>query len=184
MDIFSKYSIFVKLGKRRLVFMLLFGLSFIWCSMIVITLVGHFYPKYYELALIHFNYYSTMSLLPMLVSSIGLFGLFLVGRESSSKMISNIITVFAPSSFGVYLLHCHPLVKDDYIWRIFGCPNWFLSDTLSFVLRMLGSVLAIFVVSLMIDQVRIRMLEKPLLKSGWFNNVCNTVDSIINGLFI
>lgn len=92
----------------------------------------------------------------IILSGLFLF-IFFSKMNVSNKKVKNIIKLFSPAAFGVYLIHLHPL-----IWRgIFrGFSVSFLKHN---VLVMLGeiflSALLIYIVCTVIDMIRIRIFN-------------------------
>ena len=174
-----RFKVLERISRKQLLLMVIVGISFIWTTMIIITLLGNRIVALHSLATEHFNYYSTMSLIPMLIIGIGFFGLFLKARPLFGELFRSLINYIAPSAFGIYLIHCHPLLKNDVIWELFDCPNWFYDRNIFFVLKMVGTIVVIIVASVIIDQLRIRLIEKPILNSKIYVKMCNRIDSII-----
>ncbi len=96
------------------------------------------------------NFYPYNSLF-ILAASVCVF-LFVLKREiKAPAWLSKVILFASSGTFGVYLLHEHNLLK--YRW-----PKWFgvekVSVTPLFLLHLIGTILAIFVIGILIDFVR------------------------------
>ncbi len=76
---------------------------------------------------------------------------------------STFINAVAASTFGVLLIHANSDIMRQWLW-VDLCQNveWYSSPYMP--LHAIGCVFAIYAVCVLIDQVRIRVLEKPMLK--------------------
>ena len=73
------------------------------------------------------------------------------------------INIVAASTFGVLLIHANSDTMRQWLWKdMLDCVGHYGSTLMP--LFAVGSVLLIFVVCVVIDQLRIRMVEKPFLK--------------------
>ncbi|MBE5847869.1 MAG: acyltransferase [Lachnospiraceae bacterium] len=90
-----------------------------------------------------------------LVSSVLLFLVF-ENLELSNEKIGRSICFLAEGSFGVYLIHEHSTLR--YLW-----PQWFCVDKMAhtplFVLHLLGTAAAIYLIGALIDYVRRKLFE-------------------------
>ena len=77
---------------------------------------------------------------------------------------SNIINFIASSTLGIYLIHDNYLIR-HWIWREFFPNNQYLYSNL-LILHCIAKVIGIFVVCIIIDKLRIYLIEKPLSKYG------------------
>ena len=96
------------------------------------------------------NFYPYNSLF-IFIASVCLFLFALKHETKAPKWLASVILFASQGTFGVYLLHEHKLLR--YLW-----PKWFnveaVSGTPLFILHLLGTILAIFVVGILIDFVR------------------------------
>ena len=87
-------------------------------------------------------------------------------RIPQSKVINRI----AQSCFGVLLIHANSDAMRQWLWKdILNVEGQYRSD--NYVWYSLLSVLSIYIICTMIDQLRIIFIEKPLFnymdKQGW-----------------
>ncbi len=91
--------------------------------------------------------------------TITLAAFFLVYSFSKAKfnaVINKIISVLTPLSFGVYLIHCHPIVFS----RMQGSFTWILQKPTFFgLLSVLGISFSIFSVCLLLDWIRFLLFK-------------------------
>lgn len=72
------------------------------------------------------------------------------------------INTIAASMFGVLLIHANSATMRQWLWKdVLRVPEYFYSN--HFILHALLSVLAVFIVCVIIDQIRIRYIEKYYL---------------------
>ena len=92
--------------------------------------------------------------------TIVLCAIFLVNifyKMKIGKKGAKIISVLAPLSFGVYLIHCHPIIMNNFIDNSFA---WIANEPLYYALPLvLGVAFAIFAACLVIDKVRLTLFN-------------------------
>ena len=108
------------------------------------------------------------------------FGLFLIFRKLDCDKFSKFICIPASTTFGIYLLHDNPLIK-EYIWKtlsiLLPCSHNIVINVGSCFLK----VIIIFFFGMIIELIRqvIFNLTKLERLSSWidsiFNNVCNKI---------
>lgn len=76
---------------------------------------------------------------------------------------SKAINFLASSVVGIYLLHEHPSWRDIIWQRVFSSAAYY--NTAWLILWALGSVLALFVVCIIVDKLRYYLLERPLFSA-------------------
>lgn len=77
---------------------------------------------------------------------------------------SRVINTFAASTFGVLLIHANSDTMRKWLWQtVLNVKGMFYESTGMVILHAVLSVAVIFTVCVMIDQVRIRTVEKVLL---------------------
>ncbi len=76
---------------------------------------------------------------------------------------SKIINTIAASTFGVLLIHANSNAMRKWLWQDL-LDNVGMYQSKYMVLHAIGSVLAIFIICVIIDHMRIQLLEKPLFK--------------------
>ncbi len=198
--VFSVYTTFFQRDKTG--FRLSGGYSFIWLALLYI--IGCWLKKcripekikkkkalilLVFFVLIPFIYSVVSGFLPFvldiyLIDYVSIFTLgtaiFLVilfSQIKAPKPLCNIIKFFSPAAFGVYLIHEHPYIKNHIITDKF----LFIADASiwKIPLLVLGSALAIFILCLLIDRVRLFAFEK--LKLNYIAvMIC---DKLLNWMF-
>lgn len=92
----------------------------------------------------HYNF------VPVLIASLALFGLFRQIRLQESKT-TKLICFISPATFGVYLIHEHMGISRRWTEWLVGTPSAHLGG---YLIQMVESVLAVFVVCAGIDLLR------------------------------
>jgi hypothetical protein len=73
---------------------------------------------------------------------------------------SKAINTIASSTFGVLLIHAHSDAMRRWLWRdTLKCVRHYKSP-----LYAIGSVILVFCICILIDQLRIRLIEKPFFR--------------------
>ena len=103
-------------------------------------------------------YFRDMNKFPMLLCSLAMFLTFSKLSIKNNKHINNI----ALTMFGVYLIHDNPLVRNALWINIFKNQEYINSKFL--ILHAITAILSVFVVCIVIDYIRIIIIEKPLFK--------------------
>ena len=118
----------------------------LFCESVTMRFLGE--PK----TIFHFVGYTSPT---MVIAAISLLFVFMNSRVPE-KMIG-FISTFSPAAFGVYLIHTHWYVWDNFIGDRFR----FLADfnVLLMIIGILGCAGIIFFVCLLIDWVRLRVFE-------------------------
>lgn len=89
----------------------------------------------------------------------------------NQRIKSRFVNTISASMFGVYLIHDNSLVR-YYLWNdLFANSKWQGSQFL--YMHAIVTVCTVFLVCILIDQIRVHLLEKPL-----FRAVGNTVDRL------
>lgn len=107
-----------------------------------------------------------------LTTSVGVFMFFKNLNIKNSVFINTI----SASTFGVLLIHANSLDMHQWLWNSFFKNSTYYNTKLIYT-HAIGSVLLVFVICIMIDIVRIRFIEKPVLQKittyKWFTNLQN-----------
>lgn len=98
--------------------------------------------------------------------------LLICSKIKLAGKVTKLITILAPLAFGIYLVHTHPLVWTYILKDRFSLYTTFLP--IVFVLSVLGTALAIWVVCILIDAVRF-----SIFKGLKVNNICRFVEDKI-----
>lgn len=105
-----------------------------------------------------------------LTTSVGVFMFFKNLNIKNSVFINTI----SASTFGVLLIHANSLDMHQWLWNSFFKNSTYYNTKLIYT-HAIGSVLLVFVICIMIDIVRIRFIEKPVLQKittyKWFTNL-------------
>lgn len=105
----------------------------------------------------HWGPYTKIRILIEPFAALSCFMIAVCHNPFSSKLINRI----AGSVLGIYLIHDNPLVR-KFIWTMWY-PNLDYLNTWYFPLFMIGKVILVFLLCLVIDQLRIRFIE-PYMK--------------------
>ena len=123
-------------------------------SAIALSLLGTKFGALSEYAL----YFVSIDRLPVFLASIALF----LGFKNLKMKSSKVVNTISATMFGVYLIHEHFLLRNVLWQRIFRNTEYIDSPYL--VVHALAAIVSIFVVSVLVDLLRIKLLEKPLFK--------------------
>ncbi len=104
---------------------------------------------------------------------------FLWFKNMSIKQ-SKTINAIGGSTFGVLLIHANSDAMRTWLWKdTVDCVGHYMLPLGRLVLFSVGIVLAVFLVCNLIDQLRVRFLEKPLFK--WYDHkTAGKIDYLIN----
>ena len=91
---------------------------------------------------------------------------------------SKIINLMGASTFGVLLIHANSDAMRQWLWKNTLQNTEFFTSPYLWIHAIL-SVLIIFIICVIIDQIRIRYIEKPFFNTKLFNNVCNKIESLL-----
>lgn len=149
----KKYDIkFFEKNTTKLAVLIL-SVLFVWGSTIICKAVGAEDPFYFVWPM-----YKT----PIVVLAIFLFDFILRFKNIKLKSVaSEVITYIGGSVFGVYLIHMSAICSLFY-------KEWFKNGSVyrtnHLIIHLLVTVLIIFMSCAFVDFIRIKLLEKPLLK--------------------
>lgn len=99
------------------------------------------------------------------IASIGLFLVFMPKKNVEQETSSSLLQIISGATFGVYLIHEH--VNLRYLW-----PTWFQSaefatkPILEFALHMIGTVGIVFLVCILVDILRSKLMSIGTLMKG------------------
>ena len=121
-------------------------------SILFIRFINILFNK--DLSLYHFTW--GMDRINVVVASISLFMWFKGLNLKDNKVIASL----SSASFGVYLLHVGT-------WKL--CFNVLFNDTATYdtpwmIVQMLGSALLIYSAAVVVDKIRVDLVEKPFIK--------------------
>ncbi len=75
------------------------------------------------------------------------------------------INTMAESCFGVLLIHAQSDAMRKFLWQeLLRCPESYQLPAAKLLLHAFGSVLGVFLICTVLDQLRIRLLERPLFR--------------------
>ncbi len=78
------------------------------------------------------------------------------------KAFKKFVSVFAPASFGVYLIHTHPLIWERIMGNRFS--NYIEHPPIFFLLCVLGTSIVVLLICSLIDIIRIKLFEMLKMK--------------------
>ncbi len=126
----------------------------VWSLIIIIMQFGN------KIGIKDTQYFNDFNSPIVLIQSISIFLIFKNIDIKSSKFINSI----GKSTLAVYLIHEHPIIY-PIIWKdIFKSEVYYNSSTMLFLLNILLSVGIVFIVSIVIDKIRIVLIEKKIFK--------------------
>lgn len=90
---------------------------------------------------------------------------------------NKLINTVGASTFGVLLIHANSDAMREWLWKdTVDCVGHYYLPTFQMILYFCGCVLLIFTICVIIDIVRIKIIEKPFLK--WFDRKYNNKNQI------
>lgn len=105
-----------------------------------------------------FPYFANGSKLPMLMLSVSLFLLFANKKCYRSHLFNRI----AATTFGIYLIHDHPLVR-NFLWKEFF-NNSLINSSSSLIISVFFSILFVFAICSIIDFLMTIGIINPIMK--------------------
>lgn len=107
------------------------------------------------------NILFTYNSLITLISSASLFHIF-KNIYIKDEKLSRVILYISPSTFGVYLIHLHPEIK-DWFWIDIVNPmkydNWLI-----LIGHFIATVISVYFFCTALDVIRIKTIEKPIIR--------------------
>lgn len=149
-------------GMATLGGVLLFGISLLY------TKLG--FDKYITV-------YNTMTTVPMLLLTISSFLFF---RDLKIDNNNKIIPFFASSAFAVYLIHINRYFRVYLFNNILHIQDFYDSNTLLLAGYILIASIIIYISCSIIDFIRRKLLEEPLFKLKFLDNLFDKIDNNIN----
>lgn len=143
-----------EIKKDRLLIIYILSITFIIISVVVIDIMGYGDINIASNA----RYFSRMEKLPTFIASLAIFEFF---RNLKIKQ-SKIINLIASTTFGVYLIHDHYLMR-KFIWIDMFQNNYYKDNPKLLVFAALAIIIVFFICGL-IELIRINTLEKYLIK--------------------
>jgi len=146
--IFLIMGYYKKYGKKSINYKLLFVLSMLWMiiSAVFIVLIADIFNN--EGILKYATFWMKGESLPMIFAAISLTVVFIEKSIVNNKKINSI----AEGSFDIYLIHMNHFV---YLWlwnTLAPIKNYYTTN--SFIFRLFGSTLSIFIITLVIGKIR------------------------------
>ena len=130
-------------------------------KVVIYLLSSHFLGKaIYSNLLFRYNVFFVF------MSSLFLFGFFR-NITIKSVVVGRVVAIFAPATFGVYLIHLAPSLK-DWLWKEVINPVRF-NNVLVLLVNYLVVVLCVFLICSFLEMLRQRILEKSRIVQACFN---------------
>lgn len=146
-----KYPINLLNNRKFLIIAFIVCNILVWASIVLSVWLP--YTKYYFVA--------DSNKIMALLTSVIMFCLFKNIDIGSNKVINTI----ASSVFGVLLIHANSDAMRKFLWQdVVRCTDYYNVGLGKLVLHSVFSVVAIFIICVLIDQIRINLLEKPLFR--------------------
>lgn len=140
-------------------------------SCILLFLIFHL-VKYLNIPSYSADYFYSYHFILVLIASVSLF-LFFKNLKIKSDLLNKVILFLAPLTFGVYLIHENPLVRNR-LWG--GVVRRLLTDQFSEVL-VISIGLCIYIICSMIDYIR-GLIFKPINKKILNSKVLNKIETL------
>lgn len=144
-----------------------------WLLLFMLRILRIIYPDNYPIAFLNDISGDESSILNL----IGGYSLFLF-FNSIQIPTNKIINYIAKTTFGILLIHDHNFFRAPLWNRIVNAPDWYYDNY--FVFDILITVILIFVICMIIDLIRIHLLERPIFKWKIMLNICGKIDRKIN----
>lgn len=141
-----------KLSRRQLVAGIILPLFLLFASGIAIDFVSQIAPGSFGMAHSFARFFGSVSPL-QLIPALSIIELCVVSKPRDSWIINKV----ASAVFGVYLLHCHPLLI-SFIWDEVVDGNQFVHSGFVFIYG-IGVSLVIFVIGILFDFIRQFLFE-------------------------
>ena len=135
-------------------------LSFVLIVLCAASVVGGTYAGVrFEISKLTYFFVSDSNKFLAFCTGFCLFNFFRTVKIKQSKIINTI----AASTFGVLLIHANSETMRKWLWRdVLDNAGHYGSRLMP--LHAIGSVICVFVICVLIDQLRIRLIEKPFFK--------------------
>lgn len=137
----KKYHFFLSIKRNRIIF---------WTSYCMIFISVYIFMRWsvtrdnFDRIIMFANEFSIL----VLASSISLFCIFVLKESKWNKCINEI----AGTTFGIYLIHMHPMIKDSFWENIFKCSAWMESSF--YAIFSIISIGLVFIGGFLIEETR------------------------------
>lgn len=84
----------------------------------------------------------------------------------------------AVSTFGVLLIHDHGFFRAPLWHQVVKAPNWYYAD--SYLLKLISWTVIIFMLCAVIDMVRVKLIEEPLMKTTFTKQLISKMTEVWN----
>lgn len=170
----KKYDITIFKNKNyRNILLSISIFLFIYLSQVICIFLG----SKIEMLKLGTSYLRTQNSFFMIMLSIFIFMIF---KNMNTKKHSKFILLLSKASFGVYLFHDNPYFK-GILWKdILKTEHFYYQNIIVLIIHIIFSVILIYVIGTIIDMIREKMIEKPIMKIEKINAICNKFDSYIN----
>lgn len=160
----------ITMSKKRLV--IIFGLSWliIFASELIFTLYGKTDLPMSELVYEKKSFFINMYTVPILICSLSMFLFF----KQLNIRYCKTINMLAQGTLGVYLLHGHPAVKTNFFEKFFAFSTF--ESKSWYVLYVVLIAITTWLICTLIDLVRIKLLEKKIVKTKWYQVLTSWID--------
>ena len=143
----------IKIEKEKTRTLLLFTIFFIIINLELVFLIEHL-TRLNIIRSIPNTFFYDMNKLPILIISLFIFLVFKKLNINQSKIINTI----SSATFGIYLIHDHPIIR-QFIWRdTFKVA--LISEDKYFIPYCLGTILIVFIVCCVIELIRKTTIER------------------------
>lgn len=144
-------------------------------SLIGIILISYFTQRFYISRAIEYDYNSITRLssnnsLMLVICAYSLYMVFDKKIEWNSTMINYL----SKASFGVYLIHCFPIIKNELLWNFFGFKTYFDNPFFPVVVMLIS--LCIYFLAIILD-IPERYLSYKIIRCKAVKKICSRIDS-------
>lgn len=118
-----------------------------------------------------------MNSFPIFLIAIMIFECF---KEKNITKGKKIINIFSKASFGVYLFHDNPYIREILWERLLHTSSYFNVNVVYFLFHIIFSITTIYLVGTVIELIRINCIEKYIFKNENMDNYFEKIDNLIN----
>lgn len=110
------------------------------------------------------------------------FGLFLIFKNMDNNKISRWVCVPASTTFGIYLLHDNPLVREN-IWEILEKIFPYSQSLITNIMNCFLKVVVIFMIGMIVELIRQYLFKKLKIDelSSWADTILDKIRMIVCG---
>ena len=135
------------------------------------------YIKKYDIKFLNNN---KKNLVIIVLTTLLLFMLSVIYFKNINIKDNKIINIFARSSFAVYLIHINVLIRRYLFTDILKLQNFYDKSTLILAGYVFISSISIYLICIVIDILRIKLIEEPIFRIHRFDKYIDKIDKFMN----